>query len=360
MFDKTIGKTQMKNRVILWLTRMLQKFVARNGKTGNILVVTTTALGDTLWATPAIESLRASFPKAHITVLTSPIGEQVLRHNPWTSKVHVLREPMLPKMLTFWKLLRKERFETVIVLHASQRLMLPLCALLGAERIVGTAGRNKGLDQLLTDALAQKKQHEIVRRLELVERIGAKRVSETLSLFLEEEKTLKGPWIILHPGARDLFRRWPASHFAELGKKLRGLGLNVLVTGTLAEQPLVQEIASQIPGAVVSDPNLSFRSFAALLAQSSLVVTNDTGPLHIACALEKTAIGLFACTDPALFGPHKAKNVHVIAKRPTCEPCLKRACRKPFCQLQISPEEVFVFAKQLLKKPDGSMLSDHD
>ncbi|HEY4254812.1 MAG TPA: glycosyltransferase family 9 protein, partial [Chlamydiales bacterium] len=238
----------MKNRLILWLVRWLQKFVPLNGKTGNILVITTTALGDTLWATPAIESLRASFPSSKLVVLTSPIGEQVLRHNPWTTQTHVLKEPMLRHIFSLWKQLRKERFEMVIVLHASQRLMLPLCALLGAEKIVATKGLNKGLDALLTDALAQKKQHEIVRRLELVERVGAKRTSETLSLFLPEEKTLKGDWIFLHPGARDSFRRWPASHFVELGKKLQQLNLSILVTGNQDEQELVKEIISQIPG----------------------------------------------------------------------------------------------------------------
>jgi ADP-heptose:LPS heptosyltransferase len=243
--------------------------------------------------------------------------------------------------------------------------MLPLCALLGAEKIVGTATLNKGLDALLTDRLPLLQQHEILRRLALVEHLGARRFSETLSLYLQNEERsavqpLQGAWVFLHPGARDAFRRWPASHFVELGRLFLKEGFSVLVTGNRQEQSLVQSIVSQIPGAVASDPSLSSRQFAALVSQACLLITNDTGPLHVACALEKKAIGLFPCTDPEKFGPHRAKSVHVIAKRPTCTPCLKRSCRRAFCQLQISPEEVILFAKQLLKKPDGSMLSCDD
>jgi len=327
----------MKNKLIVWLVRLLQRFIPVN-HTGSILVVSTTALGDTLWATPALESLRASFPNAHLAVLTSPVGEQVLRHNPWTNVVHVLREPVLPRFFSLWKQLRS--FETVIVLHASQRLVFPLCALLGARRLVGSSGWNKGLDSLFTDIVPDKKQHEIVRRLELVERVGAKRVSEKLSYFIQPEERVSGGYVVLHPGAKDAFRRWPESHFAALGQMLRKRGHEVLVTGNKAEELMVQRVSAQIPGATTSDPTLSLRQFAGLLSGAKLVITNDTGPLHLACALNIPVLAVFACTDPALFGPHRAEQARVIARHPTCDPCLKRTCRRPFCQLQISPDEV--------------------
>ncbi len=333
----------MKNTLILWFVRVLQRWIPAAKQPGSILVVSTTALGDTLWATPALESLRASFPNGQLVVLTSPVGEQVLRHNPWTNAMYVLKEPVLPKFFSLWKLLRKHQFETVIVLHASQRLIFPLCALLGAKRLVGTAGWNKGLDGLFTDVLPAKKQHEIVRRLELIERVGAKRVSETLSYFIQPEERMPGNWVILHPGAKDSFRRWPESHFVALGKKLRERGLEVLVTGNKSEEPLVQQICAQIPEAKASDPTLSLRSFAGLLSGAKLVITNDTGPLHLACALRVPVLAVFACTDPALFGPHRAERARVIARRPPCDPCLKRSCQRPFCQLQISPEEVLSY-----------------
>src|SRR5688572_14329036 len=87
-----------------------------------ILVVTTTALGDTLWATPAIESLRKSFATAFIAVLTSAIGTQVLRYNPHIDQIYQLREPLLPQFCSLRSALAAQRFDTILLFHASQRL----------------------------------------------------------------------------------------------------------------------------------------------------------------------------------------------------------------------------------------------
>jgi len=336
----------MKNKLIIAFLKLFKKKAAQSNR---ILVVASTALGDTLWATPAIESLRKSFPEAYIAVLTSPIGEQVLRHNPWVNQIHILKEPML---FHFFSLRKKlGTFNDIIVLHASQRLMLPLCATLGATRIVGTAGINKGLDQLLTHPLSNINQHEIVRRLQLIETIGAKRHSETLSMFIQPNETApplpSGRWIALHPGSKDAFKRWPAHHFVQLGQALQAKGFNILITGTTEESELTKSIARQIPGATISDPHLPLRLFASLLQQVDLLIANDTGPVHLACALNKPVIAIYSPTNPKLCGPHKAKKAIVIAKPPTCQPCLKRKCREPFCFLQISPEEVLQSAVAL-------------
>lgn len=337
----------MKNKFILWLVRTLQR--PRTGpRNQRILVVTTTALGDTLWATPALASLRSSFPRSYIALLTSPLGEQVLRYNPAIDRIYILREPLLSRFFSLWRTLYREQFDTVIVLHASQRLTLPLCALLGAETIIGTPGINKGLDSLLTDPVPPKYQHEIVRRLELVERAGAKRTTEMLSFFLQPKERLHllkpKPLIALHPGSKDTFKRWPAEHFIAVGQQLQKLGLQILVTGTKEEIPLMEHIASQIPDARAADPHLPLRAFAALLEQVDLLISNDTGPVHLACALQKPVIALYAPLDPLLCGPHKAPQATAIAKRTTCQPCLKRRCLRPFCLLQIGPEEVVVEA----------------
>src|SRR3990167_1907528 len=112
----------VKNKCLKWLVKSLPIPKHPRGEKKRILVIATTALGDTLWATPALESLRKSFPDASIAVLTSPIGEQVLRHNPWVNQTYVLRKPLW-LLLSLWRALRKERFDTVLLLHASQRLI---------------------------------------------------------------------------------------------------------------------------------------------------------------------------------------------------------------------------------------------
>jgi ADP-heptose:LPS heptosyltransferase len=340
----------MKNRLIL---SAVPFFHQEKSPPNRILVVSTTALGDSLWATPSIESLRKTFPSAYIAVLTSPIGAQVLKHNPWTDAVHVLKEPML---LNFFSM-RKElgTFSDIAILHASQRLILPLCATLGATRIAGTIGINKGLDSLLTVPLNNNHEHAIIRRLQVAEAIGAKRHSVQLSLFLQPDElpppNLPEKFILLHPGSQDPFRRWPASHYIQVGKELQTLGYSILVSGTARESELVRAIASAIPGAQISDPKLPLRRFAALLNKAELLITNDTGPVHIASALKRPLIALYTPSDPKLYGPLEVDQAIAISKPRTCGPCLQRKCREPFCFLQISPQEVITAAKKLLKLP---------
>jgi ADP-heptose:LPS heptosyltransferase len=314
-----------------------------------ILVVSTTALGDTLWGSPAIESLRKSFPEASLSLLTSPIGKEVLKTNPFIQKIYCIKKPLLREFFSLWKTLSREKFDTILIFHASQRLVFPLCALLGASRIIGTKGINKGLDSLLTHPLLSIKEHEILRRLRMVESIGGKIHTEHLS-FIPENLSFslpQGSWIAIHPGSKDSFKRWPLEHFVTVGKKLsQKTGYRILITGTKEELPLMEQISSQIPGALCLDTTLPLHAFAKVLSSVKILISNDTGPVHLACALKTPVVALYASTDPLLCGPHKASNALALSKPSTCTPCIKRKCLRPFCLLQIGPEEAI---KQCLK-----------
>lgn len=349
----------MKNALIRFALRAKRPSPER--PPNRILAIATTALGDTLWATPALESLKKSFPDCYLAVLTSPIGMQILKHNPYVDRLHLLQEPLLPRFFSLRKTLLAEKFDTALIFHASQRLALPLAASIGASRIVGTAGINKGLDSLLTHPLPALRQHEIARRLQMVEEIGGKIHSQTLSLHLQPVERLpprEGQWVAIHPGSKDSFKRWPEEHFAEVAKALqKKFRCRILITGTRNEEPLMQKTAALIPGAEVASPNLPFRSFAALLEQMDLLLSNDTGPFHVACALKTPVIGIYSATDPFLCGPYRAEGAIAVSKKAACTPCLKRKCRQPFCLLQIGPEEVFDSASRFLSLAKLSALS---
>ncbi len=336
----------MKNFLLKFFVRIARPLIPLHPKKGRILVVATTALGDTLWATPALASIRRTFPNAYLAVLTSPIGLEILQHNPSIDQLH-LSTPFI------WRALYREQFDTILVFHASQRLVYPLCALLGASRMIGTAGINKGLDCLFTQTLPNLYQHEIARRLQIAEQIGVIPSSERLSFFLQPsekpEPLPKGPWIAIHPGSKDSFKRWPAELFAQVGRMLKQqIPCEILVTGNASELALMREVAEQIPGAHLCDTKLSLRAFAAKLNQIDLLISNDTGPVHLACALNRPVIAIYSSTDPALCGPYKAEKAIAIYRRKTCTPCLKRQCNRPFCLLQIAPAEVVEKALHLL------------
>lgn len=330
----------MKNFFLRILVNALKLFLPTHTPNHRILIVSTTALGDTLWATPAIENIRLTFPHSHIAVLTSPIGLQILQNNPHINTLYLWQKNL--SLWSLWKKLYFQKFDTILIFHASQRLVFPFCASLGATRIIGTDGINKGLDDWLTENLPQKEEHEIVRRLKMAEKIGAKIEKETLSFYLTKEEILpprkKGIWIALHPGSKDGYKRWP--HFGKLGQRLKEkFNCEILITGSEAERALLQEVAEQIEGAqIYMSPSL--RSFAATLQQMDLIVTNDTGPFHLGLALERPTLGIYCSTDPKLCGPYKAKTGIVVSKMKTCNPCLKRKCLDPFCFQQIGVDEV--------------------
>ena len=345
----------MKNKLLLLLSRGLRQFVSQNEANGRFLVVSSTGLGDSLWATPALQSLRNCFPDSYIALLTTETGEQVFRNHPSVNEMIVFKDPLFWKILPLWQQLKKLKIGTVLNFHSSQRAMLPLCASIGAKQIIGTREINKGFDSLLTYPLHNLQQHQIIRRLEIVEAAGAKRCTETLSFYLTPEEILAAPklspgrWIALHPGSKDGFKRWPAKHFALVGRRLQQMGYQILITGSSDERDLMNHVAAHIPGAEISNPKLSIREFGALLTQLSLLISNDTGPAHLGLALGIPVITLFCPTNPTLCGPHIAPNGTSVAKPPACEPCLKRKCRSPFCLLQIGPEDVVNSARNVLK-----------
>lgn len=342
----------MKNITIKKLVRFGKWLIPKHKDKNQILVVATTALGDTLWATPVLQNIKEQNPHSYLGVLTSPIGKEILKNNPYVDKLFVMEEPLSKHFFKLRKELYKHEFDTVLLLHASQRLTLPLVSLIGASRILGTAGINKGLDSLLTHKLPNHQQHEITRRLQIAEAIGINPAVETLSIFLTDQEFLpprKGKWIAMHPGSKDSFKRWPIDNFIRLGKLIKeNHHCEILITGTQSEREMMKKIAENIPGAHLDEPNRSLREFAALLNQMDLLISNDTGPVHLACALNRPVVAIYASTDPKVCGPHKAENATVVSRRAACDPCLKRKCRLPFCFMQISPEEVYDSLKSKL------------
>ncbi len=323
--------------------------------------MSTTGLGDTIWATPAIEELRAAFPDLYIAVLTSPIGGEVLLHNPCINRIYLLKKSWIGQIVSLTRQLGREHFDTILVFHASQRIALFLVSLLGAKRVLGTQGLNKGMDWILTDPLPATLQHEAERRLKMVEQLGIVCTGKVPRLelspnpnsqFLISRRMDGGPWVALHPGAKEVFRRWPLTQWIELARRLhQKSSCQFLITGSGAERDLMESLHREIPAARLLPDGASFLHMAGLLSQMDLLISNDTGPLHAAAALGRPVVGLYVATDPRLCGPFRAIRSTLVVRDPTCQPCLKKQCRLPFCMLQIPVEEVLEAACNLLDEP---------
>ena len=351
----------MKNSLIKGLIRCAKLFPRPQRTEKRFLVVSTTGLGDTIWGVPALRALRQTYPDAYIGVLTTPAGENLLQHCPYIDEFFLMKDPLL-----LFKL-RKKKFSHVFLFHISQRIMIPLAFFTGAPHLIGTKGRNKDLDSILTDALEAKPIHEVDRRLELVAQAGAYVSNPSLELFLEEADHCHAtdflikhqvpahlPLVGLHPGAQNLFKQWPPELFIKLGNALADhLGCQIIVTGKGAEKPLVEQIAKGIRGAIALTDELSILHLGALIKKMNLLISNDTGPMHLAAALQTPTVALFGPTDPKLCGPYRNRRAIVLSHPATCQPCLKKKCLEPFCMLQIAPQQVYAAALDLFYKGNG-------
>jgi len=131
------------------------------------------------------------------------------------------------------------------------------------------------------------------------------------------------PLVALHPGASERRRRWPAECFSAVGDALAAAGARVLVTGTAAEADLVDEVVAGMDGAAVGlAGHLSVAGVAALLSRCAVIVSNDTGPLHVAAAVGAATVGIYWCGNLINAGPlTRTRHRPAISWRLDCPVC---------------------------------------
>jgi lipopolysaccharide heptosyltransferase II len=349
-------KKSLKNLLLSVVFFFFAKKKKNNKSSNNILIVSTTGLGDTLWATPAIRKLKKKYPQKKISVLTHELGEQIFINNPYIENTYILKKPFL---FSFFPLLRlrKKRFDKIFVFHASQRIVFLLVGLLDTKMLIGSKGINKDLDAIFTHLHEKTDAHEVERRLSLDD-LETKNIY--LDFFLSKDEKNQGkqyllsqgidlsiPLIILHPGAKDRYKCYPIDRFCKVANTLlKKQKVQFLLSGK--EKDLLQTLQQNIPN-TISLAKLSLREYASVINFANLVITNDTGPMHLATALNTPIIALFGPTSPKLCGPVAHKG-HVLHQEKSCSTCLKRKCLEPFCLLQISTHAIVHKAVLILEK----------
>lgn len=300
-------------------------------------------LGDLLFAIPAIAALKAAYPGASVTLLGTPIHEHVLSAT--SSPVDTVRvlpfsEGVRPgeedpgELDRFFAEMRAERFDLAVQLHGGGRYSNPFLLRLGARHTVGTRTSDAASLERTVPYLYY--QHEPLRALEVAGFAGAppvdlearltpsNRLSPSSRLGNEQEKSgvlaelvdsEAQALVLIHPGATDLRRRWPAERFAEVAAACAADGCQVLVVGDKSEQPLAEEVAelavvhsngvpsSRVPSSAAASSRprqvrsvageLDMAELVALLARSAVMVGNDSGPRHLAQALGTPTVGIF-------------------------------------------------------------------
>lgn len=277
-----------------------------------IAVLRANALGDYIFAIPALESLRAAYPDAEIVLLGAPWHARFLSGRPGpVDRVMVVpplagvRDAEPDEVVTpkdeFLQKARLEQFDIAIQLHGGGRNTNPLVAELGAGLTAGLRAEDAPpLDRWVRYVYYQP---EVLRYLEVVGLVDALPVSYRPRLAVTEADRAElravlpppsRPRVALHPGSTDPRRRWPAERFAEVGDALAEAGAEVVLTGTGAESVVIRAVLAEMraPATPVVDA-LRLGGLAALYAECALVVANDTGPVHLAGAVGAPTVGIY-------------------------------------------------------------------
>lgn len=309
-----------------------------------IAVLRANALGDLLLALPALEALRRAYPAARLTLLARSWHADFLRGRPGPVDEVIALPPIsgvseaadghrAPEGL--FDELREHRFDLAVQIHGGGRHSNPFIRRLGARVTAGLCSADaERLDRWVPYVYYQ---HEVLRYLEVAALVGGTlgtpaggttdlvepRLAVTDADRAELARVLGAPppgLVALHPGASDPRRRWPAERFAAVADRL---GRPVVITGTAAERDVVEKVAAatRTPAMRMVD-TLNVGALAALYERCSLVISNDTGPRHLAAAVGTPTVGVYWCGNLINAGPlTRSRHRPVVSWTVTCPVC---------------------------------------
>jgi ADP-heptose:LPS heptosyltransferase len=281
-----------------------------------IAVLRANAIGDFIFTLPALEALRAAYPGAEIVLLGQRWHEMFLtsRPSPVDRVIAIPRcrgvgEPEdfvndTEALDQFFSRMVEERFDLAVQIHGGGRYSNPFINRLQARLTVGLKSTDaEPLDRWMPYVYFQ---HEIPRFLEVVAMVGAGLVTLEPRVTLTDGDIKEAadvvppndaPLVVLHPGAGDLRRRWPPEKFAAVGDALAAAGARVAVVGAREDERQVVEavIGTMRANAQNLWEKLSLGGLAGLLDRCAVVVSNDSGPLHLAAAVRTRTVGIYWC-----------------------------------------------------------------
>ncbi len=326
----------------------------------NILIIKPGAMGDLLQMTPVLRALKMKLPEARISILVgSAPSVDLFRHHPLVHETIVFdkgrEHRSMSALFELWRRLRGGRYDLVLNF---QRSNLKAWFLASAAFPCRVLVYNKARGRTV---------HAVVNHLETLRGLGIAPgdVEGRLELFLGDEEVrqaqelfrlngFSGKRVVaLNPGASNLIKCWSTGQFALLGDRLAAeLGVKVAIVGGGGERELAQEIRAGMrhkPLDLVG--KTSMLQLGAVLAQCALLVSGDTGPLHMATAVGTPVVALFGAIEPARTGPVGEGHRVIRHADIDCVPCNARKCGNPRyleCMERISVDEVFAAVAQML------------
>lgn len=330
-----------------------------------ILIVKFGALGDILMTTPLLTALRRSYPEAHLTWMVERCNAQAIDANPhvdevihwdgghWDFYVHS-RPRNWARNLRVLRSLRDAarlglglhgRFDTLISFHPERWPLLLVAVAPDVSIGVFQSARDATRDYTVRYTTAYTKEafpaHQTDTYLLPLEALGLPPAADRRMVmgYTAEDAAVADLWlgergigpgfVVLVPGTTWPTKCWPEPRWGRLADALARHGRRVVLMGGTAEGEAVRRVASGMRSAcAVLAGDLGFRQAAALVARASLCVSGDTGPMHVAAAVDTPYVSLFGPTLPSRYAPLEGRGL-ILAHPVPCGPCMKEFCPNP-------------------------------
>lgn len=312
-----------------------------------ILVITLSNVGDIILTTPVIRALKKEFPDARLDVMVGPRGKEIFEKDPAVFKLIIYDKhlPISEKRRLQLKL-KKLKYDLVVDIRNTVFGLL-----------IGPKYRTATIQKFPSSMVHRKKRH-----LHRLKSLGLENLDEESYIHIPKEdeeyiaKLLKEegigePLVVISPGSKSHLKRWTVEGFAEISDRLiRECGAHVVLVGAPEDREIADKIIKKMknkPHDLVGRTNI--RQLAALLKRSGILITNDSAPLHLGCAVGTKVLAVFGPTDPKKYGPTGEFDV-VIRKKLSCSPCEAAECSRNYeCMKLISSDEIFDAARVMLE-----------
>jgi len=328
-----------------------------------ILVTFLMHLGDLTLTTPFIHALRNAAPNAHIAMLVDEKLKDVVLHNPYLNEVFTIdkkgRDNSVLALMSAARGLSKNNYDIVINLHPNERCSF-LVAMIKCKMRVGTShwlfrfsldqytrlDRTKHAADMYLDVLTQLGVTKLVHNgLEIFP--GGAEFAAADKFWSEQGVTALDRLVGFNIGSAVETKRWAPERFAFVADALARENYKIVFFGGTMDEEMVRDAASKMQmRPIIATGRFTIGELAAAMRRCSLIITNDSGPMHVAISQRVPIVAMYGPSHPDLYGPY-TKRATIVTAVPPCQGCadgMRHHCSDMQCMKRLLPEQVLAAA----------------